>query len=48
MAVHPGAPSGAHGDAASLERLFLEQYPTDPLVGQVQAWLDADLAAVPL
>jgi len=46
-AACPGAPSGAHGDAVSLERLFLDRYPADPLAAQVQAWLDADLAAAP-
>jgi len=44
-AACPGAPSGAHGDAVSLERLFLARYPADPLTGQVQAWLDADPGA---
>lgn len=44
-AACPGAPPGAHGDAVSLERLFLDRYPADPLAAQVQAWLDDDIAA---
>lgn len=46
-AACPGAPPASGEDAVSLERLFLERYPADPLAGQVQAWLDADLAAAP-
>jgi hypothetical protein len=47
-AACPDAPPALGTDAVSLERLFLDRYPADPLAGQVQAWLDADLAAVPL
>lgn len=39
-----GAPPQAASERVILEGLFLERYPDHPLSGQVQTWLDDDLA----